>query len=154
MDGICKRLTERCILLDLQGPDKEHLIRAMVDSLASCHPVEDTEHLVQDILAREALATTCIGSGAAVPHAHSGMVERTVIAAARLSPPVDLAAPDGEPVSLVFLLVGPPRHAMSHLKLLSKLARLLHDKTFRQRLASSTSAQEFHALICAKETQG
>lgn len=151
MEGICKRLTKQCILLDLSAEGKEGIIGAMVESLARCHKVTDQERLIADIMARESLATTCLGSGAAVPHAHSHAIEKSLVAAARLSPPVDLDAPDGEPVSLVFLLVGPSRNAMSHLKLLSKLARLLHDGAFRRQLESCDTADEFHALICAQE---
>lgn len=151
MGGICKRLQQRSILLDLQANDMEQVIGSLLEVLAKEQLISDTDRLLRDIMERESLATTCIGSGTAVPHAHSDTVEQSLIAAARLTPAADLGAPDGVPVSLVFLLVGPPGKAMVHLRLLSKLARLLHDRSFREELQSCTSADQFHTLICAQE---
>ena len=151
MGGICNRLSRRCIQLDVQANDMEQVCRELVELLASEHHILDTERLLREILERESLATTCIGTGTAVPHAHSDTVKQSLIAAARLAPAADLGAPDGVPVTLVFLLVGPPSKAMVHLKLLSKLARLLHDHSFKDRLLTCTSAEQFHTLMCTQE---
>ena len=102
-------------------------------------------------MAREELASTCLGSGCAVPHAHSETLSTSLLAAARITPPADLETPDGHPISLVFLLVGPSKNTVVHLKLLSKLARLLHDEVFRHQLLASDCAEAFHALICKQE---
>jgi mannitol/fructose-specific phosphotransferase system IIA component (Ntr-type) len=102
-------------------------------------------------MAREELASTSLGSGCAVPHAHSETLSTSLLAAARITPPADLDTPDGQPISLIFLLVGPSKNTIVHLKLLSKLARLLHDEVFRQQLLVSNSPEAFHALICKQE---
>lgn len=140
-----------CILLDPQEQGKERVVRRLVDMLAHVHDISDTEQLVNDIMKREELGSTCIGSGCAVPHAHSSTLDATIIAAARLSPPQDFTAPDGEPVSLVFLMTGPEAHAGLHIRLLSKLARLLHDSAFRKELREVGTAEGFSRLICRKE---
>ncbi|HCS37648.1 MAG TPA: PTS fructose transporter subunit IIA [Sphaerochaeta sp.] len=151
MEGICKRLSTDCILLDLHEQDKEQIIRKLVAALHEAHHLSDPEKLLVDIMAREELASTCLGSGCAVPHAHSETLSTSLLAAARITPPADLETPDGHPISLVFLLVGPSKNTIVHLKLLSKLARLLHDEVFRNQLLASDCAEAFHALICKQE---
>ena len=151
MEGICKRLSTDCILLDLHEQDKEQIIRKLVSALHEAHHLSDPEKLLVDIMAREELASTCLGSGCAVPHAHSETLSTSLLAAARITPPADLETPDGHPISLVFLLVGPSKNTIVHLKLLSKLARLLHDEVFRNQLLASDCAEAFHALICKQE---
>lgn len=151
MEGICKRLKPSCILLDLDAKDKKTIITKLVHALDHCHPIPSTDRLITDILAREKLASTCLGAGCAVPHAHSVGLKTSYIAAARLTHPLEVETPDGEPVTLVFLLVGPPQNASTHLKLLSKLARLLHDQQFREALGKVASPEEFLSTVCLKE---
>ncbi len=151
MGSICERLLPECVLLDPQERGKESIVRRLVDMLAQVHDISDTEQLVNDIMKREELGSTCIGSGCAVPHAHSSTLDTTIVAAARLSPPQDFAAPDGEPVSLVFLMAGPDTSASLHIRLLSKLARLLYDNAFRGELREVETAEGFRQLMCRKE---
>ena len=151
MTVLCKRLAPTCILLDMQEQDKEQIIQHLVTALDAAHHLSDPQKLLSDIMAREKLASTCLGSGCAVPHAHSDTLSTSILAAARITPPAQFESPDAQPISLIFLLVGPPKNAVVHLKLLSKLARLLHDETFRGQLLASNSAEEFHALICEKD---
>jgi mannitol/fructose-specific phosphotransferase system IIA component (Ntr-type) len=151
MEGICKRLNPACILLDLESRDKQTIIEHMVRALHNTYTLPNPEILVQEIMARENLASTCLGAGCAVPHAHSAGLKTSYLAATRLTEPLDVETPDGEPITLIFLLVGPPHNAATHLKLLSKLARLLHDSQFRDELRRATSVEEFHTKVCDKE---
>jgi len=151
MGVLCNRLAPDCILIDVQEQDKEQIIQLLVAALDATHHLSDPQRLLSDIMAREKLASTCLGSGCAVPHAHSDTLSTSILAAARINPPAKFDTPDDQPVSLIFLLVGPPKNAVVHLKLLSKLARLLHDGKFRQQLLEAKSAEEFHALICKKD---
>jgi mannitol/fructose-specific phosphotransferase system IIA component (Ntr-type) len=151
MGGICKRLLPEAILIKPEAETKEELITALVNLLAEHHAVDEPGKLIGDILEREELASTCLGFGCAVPHAHSGCVETTHLAAAVLDPPLEIETPDGEPVSLLFLMVGPKNSAALHIRLLSKLARLLHDEDFRSSLKQAADKTEFHELICRKD---
>jgi mannitol/fructose-specific phosphotransferase system IIA component (Ntr-type) len=123
----------------------------MVERLAKVKPIADPAQVVHDIMKRESLCSTDIGFGCAIPHAHTALLETTLIAAARISPPLDISGSGKTPISLIFLLVGPEHKTGLHLKLLSKLARLLHDSEFRDRLNSVRDAKEFHSLVCLKE---
>lgn len=151
MGEICTRLLPECVLLDPDVSDKEALVRSLVDLLAEAHGLDDAQTLVEDILEREELGSTCLGFGCAIPHAHSDVLESTLLAAARLTPPLDFEAPDEEPVSLVFLLAGPRGNAGLHIKLLSKLARWLHNPEFRDALRGAKSREAFYRLLCRED---
>ncbi len=151
MGLLSKKLSQQSILVSLEARDKEQVIKALVESLAREGKVSDGEILYHDVMDREELASTALGFGCAVPHAHSTSVSSTCLAAAKLSQPVDFGSSDGKPVSLVFLMAGPKNDSGIHLKLLSKLARLLHDASLRDRLVSANDAQEFFNLITEKD---
>ena len=151
MKGICNRLSPKTVLIDPPEQKKEEIIRRLVGLLKDSGAISDADTLMKDIFAREEIGTTCIGHGCAVPHAHSRAVESTVFAAARLDPPRDFGAGDEEPVFLVFLMAGPPSSGNLHIRLLSKLARLLHDASFREDLFKAQTAEEFYRIVCAKE---
>jgi Kef-type K+ transport system membrane component KefB/mannitol/fructose-specific phosphotransferase system IIA component (Ntr-type) len=105
---------------------REALIRALSSALASrAGQPEHAEVYARCVLEREALSSTGVGEGVAIPHAEIPGLERPALAFARLAEGVDFDAPDGQPVRLVFLLLVPPRAHDRHLQLLSALARLL-----------------------------
>jgi mannitol/fructose-specific phosphotransferase system IIA component (Ntr-type) len=151
MGGICKRLLPACVVMDSREKDKESLIRLLVDTLDRVHTIGNKQQLLDDVLERERFTSTCLGFGCAVPHTHTTALESTLIAAARLDPPLEADTPDGEPISLMFLMVGPVNNAGLHIRLLSKLARLLHESGFRQQLRQAKTSEEFHRLVCEKD---
>ncbi len=151
MGPICRRLLTECVLLDIRTESKEELVSMLVAAIARAHTVSDEQLLVRDVLEREELASTCIGLGCAVPHAHSAAIDTTIIAAARLKPPFGDNTPDSRPVELVFLMAGPENSAGLHLRLLSRLARLLHNDSFRGALMQAESGEEFRNLICEED---
>ncbi len=151
MGALCERLSARCILLDPPAKDKDGVIRCLIEALAKCRTIQDPEKLLGEVLERERLISTCVGKGCAMQHANSGTVDTTALAVARLDPAQDYGAPDGIPVSLVILMVGPMTNVGLHLKLLSKLARLLHDDSFRTELLAAGMPSAFHDLVCRKE---
>ena len=98
---------------------REALIRALSSALASrAGQPEHAEVFARCVLEREALSSTGVGEGVAIPHAEIPGLERPALAFARLADGVDFDAPDGQPVRLVFLLLVPPRAHDRHLQLL------------------------------------
>ena len=115
---------------DVTGTDRESVLRAIVGVM----PIEDEDRdlLYDFLLAREALGSTGIGDGIAIPHVRNPVVlhvAHPTITLCYLAKPVDFGAIDGKPVSTVFLLVS--RTIRSHLYLLSRLSAALHDPAFK-----------------------
>lgn len=124
------------------GSDRDSVLRSVVELLRLPDHV-DREFLLQVLLAREALGSTGIGDGIAIPHARNPIVlnvERPAITLCFLENPVDFAALDGLPVTVLFTLIS--LTVRSHLHLLSRLAFLLHDKGFRDVLKRQGSRDE------------
>jgi len=130
--------------VDVGAASRREAVEALVALVAAAGKVRDPAALVEAVMEREALAPTGLGEDCAIPHAQTDAVAETVVAAARLSAPVDFGAPDGTPARLVFLIVGPKDSAAVHLRLLSKLARIMSDPDFR---AQALAAPDGRSLV-------
>lgn len=113
-------------------------VREVLQSLADRAPIppEHREELVNRLEQREALSSTGIGHGIAVPHPRNplqGIITQPSITCCCLETPVDFGAIDGDPVSVSLLLLSP--NVEAHLPLLSRLAFCLSDPVVTSLLA-------------------
>ena len=98
------------------------------------------------LIAREKLGTTGLGQGVAIPHGRHASVKKAVGAFIRTQEPVAFDAPDGKPVSLIFVLLVPENATGEHLEVLSKLAGRFSQKAVREALMSA-DAQEVRRIL-------
>ena len=98
------------------------------------------------LFAREKLGTTGLGHGVAIPHGRHASVKKAVGAFIRTQEPVAFDAPDGKPVSLIFVLLVPENATGEHLEVLSKLAGRFSQKAVREALMSA-DAQEVRRIL-------
>jgi mannitol/fructose-specific phosphotransferase system IIA component (Ntr-type) len=101
---------------------------------------------------REAVLSTGIGYGVAVPHGKCPTAERLTVAAGASAHPIAFGAVDGQPVRLFFLLVGPEQAAGDQVRALSRISRLVRRPPLRDQLVAAHDAQEFHRILAAAET--
>jgi PTS system nitrogen regulatory IIA component len=139
------------IRIPLAGSSKDDLLRELVDVLHAAGEVGDPSEVLRAVREREAVLSTGIGNGVAIPHGKSGQVTALAMAAGVTREPVDFEALDGRPVSLFFLLVGPESAAGDHVKALSRISRLVRSDVFRRRLAEAASPADFHAILTEAE---
>jgi len=99
------------------------------------------------LFAREKLGSTGLGMGIAIPHGRIKGLKLPVGGFFRLVSPVQFDAPDGKPVELVFVLLVPEAANEHHLQLLSELAQMFSDKSFREQLATAPDAAALHGLF-------
>jgi nitrogen PTS system EIIA component len=111
-----------------------------------------TAQVIAELLhERERLQSTGVGGGVAIPHGGLDSVD-TIVGALLLCPePISFDAIDGEPVSILFAVIGPKRATGEHLKTLARVSRLLRDESFRGRLLASRSGAEAFQLIASEE---
>ena len=150
-DSISAILQPEAVLLQIAAKKKPEIIREMVELLAATGVVHDVETVTAEVIAREELATTGIGNGIAIPHCLSSHVTGTALALGRRIPGARFDAVDKQPVQLFFLMVGLPGSHNEHLRLLSKLARYLHDPDMKAGLLAAQSAAEIVELFTLKE---
>lgn len=130
------------IKIPLESQNKDDLLRELVD-VAAGPGAPDREDLLRAVREREAVLSTGIGHGVAIPHGKSSAVNDLRMAAGRSAGPVDFDALDGEPVRLFFLLVGPESAAGPHIKALSRISRLVRKDEVREKLVAARNAAEF-----------
>ncbi|MCC7168789.1 MAG: PTS IIA-like nitrogen regulatory protein PtsN [Rhodospirillales bacterium] len=99
------------------------------------------------LFAREKLGSTGLGQGVAIPHGRIKSLKEPLGALMRLSNPVPFESPDGQPVSLLFVLLVPEAATERHLQLLSELAQMFSDRALRDSLHSAPDAVSLHAAI-------
>ena len=105
--------------------------------------------MFDSLLARERLGSTGLGQGVAIPHGRIKGLKDSLCAFVRLAQPVPFDAPDGNPVSLVFVLLVPEQATEKHLQLLSELAQMFSDKALREAMNQAPDAGALHKLITA-----
>jgi PTS system nitrogen regulatory IIA component len=132
-------LDDRAVTTTIKAQHKEDVIRELVELLVQSGAIKekDVNRLIQILLKREALGSTGIGQGVAIPHGKSDCVTKLVAAFGVSRAGVNFDSLDGEPVHLFFLLVAPEDSAGPHLKALARISRLLKDKHFRDSLLSA-----------------
>ncbi len=135
----------RCdrIELSLSAKTKEEALDRLCDMLFESGAVNDKEAFLADVLKRESISTTGIGSGIAIPHGKSDSVIQTTAAIGRLESPVEWASVDDKPVEFIVLLaVSEEDKTGGHIKLLSEMARKLAKEENCKRLLSAKSKEE------------
>ena len=131
--------------------DLQQILKNLLAAISQAHPQQAPAPMMEKVLENPGFATVCMGFGCAISHARCTEMEKTFIAVTRLDPPLDLGSDDKLPVALFFLLVGPQSSPLFHIKILSRIARLLHEGEFRESLLQAKTCEDFHQLICAKE---
>ena len=144
-------LTVDRIKIPLVSRTKEDVLRELVDVLADEDGAESRAEVLRAVREREAVLSTGIGNGVAIPHGKSPSVPELRMAAGTAEPPVDFDALDGQPVKLVFLLVGPETAAGPHIKALSRIARLIRNDDVRERLLSARTPDAFLRALSEAE---
>jgi mannitol/fructose-specific phosphotransferase system IIA component (Ntr-type) len=134
------------VRIPLEGRSKDELLRELVDAVAVGNGA-DREEMLRAVREREAVLSTGIGHGVAIPHGKSAAIPELRLAAGRASEPVDFDALDGEPVVLLFLLVGPESAAGAHIRVLSRISRLVRQDAVRERLIRAGDAEEFLRIL-------
>jgi PTS system nitrogen regulatory IIA component len=146
MNIISKLLPVSNVILDLDVSSKKRVFE-QVGLL-----FENNDHIARSqvfdsLFAREKLGSTGLGQGIAIPHGRIKGLKEALGAFVRLKQPIPFDAPDGQPVSLIFVLLVPDRATDMHLQILSELAQMFSDKPFRERLLAGTTPTEVHQLV-------
>ena len=127
-------LEEKVVMTNLRGQSKDDIINALVNLVAQSTKVLDKEKVRAAIFEREKIMSTGVGNGFAIPHGKTEAVSDTVAAFAVTAEPIDYQSLDEKPVRLIFLLVGKDNMVGPHIKLLSRISRLMNKEEFRNKL--------------------
>lgn len=146
MNMIGKLLPLSNVTVDLDVSSKKRVFEQAGLLFENNHQIARSQ-VYDSLFAREKLGSTGLGQGIAIPHGRIKGLKEAVGAMIRMKSPIPFDAPDGQPVSFIFVLLVPERATDIHLQILSELAQMFSDKPFRERLMAGSSAQELHQLI-------
>lgn len=139
------------IIIPLAADDKKGILSEFSFRVAGRYAGIAAEELLRLLLEREALGSTGIGDGIAIPHCKSRLLKDPVLLFGRSDTGVDFCALDGKPVHLFFLLIVPEGAAGLHLKLLARISRLLKEPSIRARLMAASTPQEIISIVAEQD---
>ncbi len=130
---------------------KDELLEYMPGILKRNGDIDDIHEVRRIIFERENLMSTGIGHGIALPHGKTNAVKQTSAALLTLAEPLDYESLDNEPVQIVVILVGKEDQVSTHLKLLSKISRIVSSESFRNEAVHAKKPEDIHALLLRSE---
>jgi len=144
-------LRESCVVADLSGVTKKDILTELASRLKEAGLIKDVEETVDVVMEREKLGSTGIGDGVAIPHGKLKGLGQMLCAFGRSKKGVDFDAVDKEPVHIFFLLLAPEDSAGLHIKMLSRISRILRDPSFRQHLIEEGDSKELYGDIVQED---
>ncbi len=140
-------LVKDAVILDIQSTGKQDVLRELSTALAAAEPAIDADRVLQVLLDREALQSTGIGDGVAIPHGKLSGLPRLMASFARSRDGIEFDSIDGQKTHLFFLLVVPEHSGGQHLKALARISRFFRDASFRKALAEAASVDDVFRTI-------
>lgn len=126
--------------------NKRQALKVVADLAARSIGVTASDAL-DALLDREAVGSTGVGYGVAVPHARVDGLTRLRGVFVRLEHGIEFGAVDDRPVDLIFALFAPPEASGEHLRALARVSRILRQAELREQLRKARSAEAIHALL-------
>lgn len=140
-------LRESCVIADIKGITKREILFEMVETLKRAKLIDDIDPIVEVIMEREQLGSTGIGDGVAIPHGKMKTLNTILCVAGRSKEGVNFDAVDRQPVHIFFLVLAPEDSASLHLKVLSRISKVLRDQSFRKKMLTLTDAHDIYTNI-------
>lgn len=150
---ITELLKKESIELGVKVADKNAAIDKLISLMDAGGRLNSIQGYKEGILAREALGSTAIGEGIAIPHAKVDAVKEPGLAAMVVPEGVDYEAFDGSLANLIFMIAAPAAGDDVHLQALSRLSTLLMNPGFKESLIGAKDADEFLDIIDKAENE-
>ncbi len=138
--------SEESIIMNCQSKSKKNVLE-LISKIASSVSATNQDIIFEKLYEREKLGTTAFGNGIAVPHARIDNLSEAKIIILKLETAIDFNSSDGEKVDLIVSLLAPNHENEIHIKILSKIAGMLDDKSFREKIRSCSNKLEIKSII-------
>ncbi len=139
-------LADGAVVLRSGASSKRQALQVVATAAAEVMGLPE-DRVLEALLEREALGSTGLGAGVAVPHARLEDVDRVSAIFVRLDTPVAFGAVDDRPVDLLFALFAPPSAGADHLRALAAASRALRAPEMREQLRQARTADAIRALF-------
>lgn len=139
------------VKIPLDSKDRNEAIKKLVELLTENEVIADSETAYKAVLDREKIMTTGVGNGIAIPHCKDNSCPNFAVALGINQKGINFDSIDKKEVKIVFLLVGPENNPGLHIKLLSRISRLMSNEDLRENLLKCKSAEEVLELLDEEE---
>ena len=146
-------LTPKAVTARLEARTKRDALVELVDLLEDAHELRSQGEILDRVLRREAMMSTGIGNGVAIPHGKAKAVDRMLAACGISHQGIDFESADGEPAHIFILLVSPETVGASHVKVLANISRVLKEESVRKMLREAAGPTELLAALKSAESQ-
>jgi fructose-specific phosphotransferase system IIA component len=144
-------LNIKYVLTEFKSEKKNDVINELVDLLKGDERIVDLEEVRKCVFEREEKMSTGVGKGFAIPHGKTNSVNDILAAFGKSEAPIEYNSLDGEPVHLIFLLIGKENLVAKHIKLLSRISRLMNNEEFRKKLINADSKESILKIFEEEE---
>ena len=139
-------ITPDAIIPAMRARTRKQALLQMAERAAAVSGLP-VQQIYEAVLERELQGATGVGSGIAMPHGLLATAPFIFAVFSRFEPPVDFEARDGASVDIACMLIAPAHAGADYLKALSRVARVLHDRSFAARIRSAKDASAIHLLL-------
>lgn len=139
------------VQIPLKASSRDDSISALISLLDDGEILADKDRAYQAVLEREKIMTTGVGNGIAIPHCKDNSCPNFAVALGIHPKGINFESIDKKDVKIVFLLVGPENNPGLHIKLLSRISRLMSNEELRDQLMESKTADDVVSLIEEEE---
>ncbi len=144
-------LKSEFIKIPLAGSTRDACIEELIDMLGENNIITNKKSIFSAVLEREKIMTTGVGNGIAIPHCKHQESPEFAVCLGIHTDGVDFQAIDKKEVRIVFLLIGPENNPGLHIKLLSRISRLMSNEELRNQLVECTDNNSAYELIQDEE---
>lgn len=145
-------LNPQAISLRLAARSKREVLVEMTDLLEAAHGFQSHGEILDRVMRREAMMSTGLFPGAAIPHGKARSVDRMAAACGVSREGVEFESEDGRPTYLFVLLVSPEQATTPHVRLLANISRLLKEESVRRALIEADSPEAFLNIVRTAES--
>jgi fructose-specific phosphotransferase system IIA component len=135
----------------LKASNKVDVIKELLTLFSENNLIHNQEEVLKAVLEREKILSTGLGNGVAIPHCKTNSVEEFFVALGVHSKGVDFQSLDHKPAHIIFLLIGPENKPGFHIRLLSRISRIISKEDVRQQILASKSPEEIYQVFQAEE---
>ncbi len=139
------------IQISLQADERDSAIKELIDLMNG--EINDTDQAYNAVLEREKIMTTGVGNAIAIPHCKHISCPNFTVALGITNKEIDFFSIDNKKVKLIFVLLGPENNPGVHIKLLSRISRLMSNEDIRERLIACTTTEAAFQLIHEEEEE-
>lgn len=143
---LSQMLTEDRII-DLWGASKHPVIEELVEIISTSELITSREAFRRAVLDREAVMSTGIGMGVAIPHARIPEVKDFVLAVGRSEHPIAFDSFDGGPVFIVIMIAANTNQQNDYLRVVARLVRVLRNSNNRRQVLEAKTPKEVRQIL-------